>query len=102
MPAISGIDWAAEWHDVRVADERTGELLAEQRFAHDESGIEALIALLSAQRVVRVAIERPEGLLVGRCWRPGSACSRCIPTRSPPPAIASAPRRASPIASTRS
>lgn len=71
MPAISGIDWAAEWHDVRIADEHTGELLVEQRFAHDEAGIGALIELLIAQRVARVAIERPEGLLVGRLLAAG-------------------------------
>jgi transposase len=71
MSAISGIDWAAEWHDVRVADEHTGELILEQRFAHDEAGIGALVELLIAERVTRVAIERPEGLLVGRLLAAG-------------------------------
>ena len=71
MPAISGIDWAAEWHDVRVVDEHSGELLVERRFAHDEAGIGALIELLIARRVTRVAIERPEGLLVGRLLAAG-------------------------------
>ena len=70
MPAISGIDWAAEWHDVRVADEHSGELLVERRFAHDEAGA-ALVELLTCQRVLRVAIERPEGLLVGRLLAAG-------------------------------
>jgi transposase len=71
MPAISGIDWAADWHDVRVADADSGELLAERRFAHDESGIGDLINLLIAHRVARVAIERPEGVLVGRLLAAG-------------------------------
>ncbi len=71
MSAISGIDWAADWHDVRVADEHSGELLVEQRFAHDEAGIGALIELLIAHCVARVAIERPEGLLVGRLLAAG-------------------------------
>ena len=71
MPAICGIDWAAEWHDVRVADEHSGELLVERRFAHDEAGIEALIALLIGYCVARVALERPEGLLVGRLLAAG-------------------------------
>src|SRR4051794_7953667 len=71
MPAISGIDWAAEWHDVRVADADSGEPLVERRFAHDEAGIGALVELLTAQRVARVAIERPEGLLVGRLLAAG-------------------------------
>ena len=63
MPAISGIDWAAEWHDVRISD-RDGRALAERRFAHDEAGLSGLIALLLCHRVARVAIERPDGLLV--------------------------------------
>jgi transposase len=71
MSAISGIDWAAEWHDVRIADTDTGELLVERRFAHQETGIGALIELLIAKRVTRVAIERPEGLLVGRLLAAG-------------------------------
>src|SRR4051794_39770022 len=65
MAAICGLDWAAEFHDVRIADEH-GRVLVEQRFAHDQHGIDALIALLVFHQVARVAIERPEGLLVGR------------------------------------
>ena len=71
MPAICGIDWASEWHDVRVADTDTGELLIEARFAHDEAGIRALIEALREQRVERAAIERPEGVLVGRLLAAG-------------------------------
>ena len=71
MAAVCGIDWAAEHHDVRIADEHTGALLAERRFAHDEDGIGALIELLLGQRVARVAIERPDGLLVGRLLAAG-------------------------------
>jgi transposase len=66
MAAISGIDWAAEFNDVRIADEHSGAVLVERRFAHDEAGIGALIELLIEHRVARVAIERPDGLLVGR------------------------------------
>jgi len=73
MPAICGIDWADGWNDVRVADLETGELLVERRFAHDEAGICALIACLLEQRVERVAIERPDGLLVGRLVAAGIA-----------------------------
>jgi transposase len=71
MAAISGIDWAAEYHDVRIADERSGAVLAESRFAHDEAGVDALIELLIGCRVLRVAIERPDGLLVGRLLAAG-------------------------------
>jgi transposase len=71
MAAISGIDWASEHHDARVADDETGEILAERRFAHDESGVAALCALLVAHRVLCCAIERPDGLLVGRLMAAG-------------------------------
>ena len=70
MAAICGIDWASQWHDVRITDE-LGEVLAERRFAHDENGLIALIGLLVDQRVARVAIERPDGLLVGRLLAAG-------------------------------
>lgn len=65
MGAISGIDWASDWHDVHIADEH-GSLLAVGQFAHDEQGVSALIALLLHHRVQCAAIERPDGLLVGR------------------------------------
>jgi transposase len=65
MAAICGLDWATDFHDVRIADEH-GRVLVEQRFDHDEDGIGALIALLAFHRVERVAIERSDGLLVGR------------------------------------
>jgi transposase len=70
MSAICGLDWASEWHDARISDQH-GELLVEQRFVHDEAGLTALIELLLAHRVVRVAIERPDGLLVGRLLAAG-------------------------------
>jgi transposase len=63
--AICGIDWAKDWHDVHIADE-SGSVLAVERFDHDERGVSALIALLLDQRVQCCAIERPDGLLVGR------------------------------------
>ena len=66
MAAISGIDWAAEFHDVRIAATDTGALLAELRFAHSEVGISGLLELLMEHHVELVAIERPDGLLVGR------------------------------------
>jgi len=63
--AICGIDWASDWHDVHIADQQ-GIVLAAEQFAHDERGIGALIALLEAHAVQCCAIERPDGLLVGR------------------------------------
>ena len=65
MGAICGIDWASDWHDVRISDQ-DGALLAAEQFSHDEAGVSALIALLVDRRVECAAIERPDGLLVGR------------------------------------
>jgi transposase len=70
MAAVSGIDWASEWHDVDIADEHGRRLLA-ARFAHDERGVCALIAALIEHDVQRVAIERPDGLLVARLLAAG-------------------------------
>ncbi len=70
MRAISGIDWASNWHDVHIADEH-GELLAAEQFSHDELGMGALIELLLEYRVECCAIERPDGLLVGRLLAAG-------------------------------
>jgi transposase len=80
MAAISGIDWAAEWHDVHVSDEH-GCVLAQQRFCHAEAGIDALIALLAEHDVGRVAIERPDGLLVGRLLAAGITVVAIHPNR---------------------
>jgi transposase len=68
--AICGIDWASEWHDVHIADEH-GRVLAARQFSHDEHGICALIELLGAHEVELCAIERPDGLLVGRLLSAG-------------------------------
>ena len=73
MRAICGIDWASQWHDVRIADASTGEKLVQRRFAHDEAGVSALVDELIAYDVERVAIERPDGLLVGRLLAAGLA-----------------------------
>ena len=65
MSSYAGVDWAADTHDVRVADEAGEELLA-AAFAHDERGLRALCRALLRLRVELVAIERPDGLLVER------------------------------------
>lgn len=70
MGAISGIDWASEWHDVHISD-RDGGVLAVEQFAHEENGISSLIELLQAHEVECCAIERPDGLLVGRLLAAG-------------------------------
>jgi transposase len=70
MGAISRIDWASEWHDVRVC-EQDGTLLLEERFTHNEAGISELVEVLMAHQVECCAIERAEGLLVGRLLAAG-------------------------------
>jgi transposase len=73
MAAICGIDWADEWHDVHLADSAGGALICRRRFSHDEQGIASLLALLAEHAVELVAIERPDGLLVGRLLAAGIA-----------------------------
>lgn len=80
MAAISGIDWASEHHDVHVADAE-GEVLARRRFAHTEEGVSALIELLVSHRAALVAIERPDGLLVGRLLAAGLAVMAVHPNQ---------------------
>ncbi len=71
MAAICGIDWAADWHDVLIADSAGGEPLAERRVDHTEAGIARLVGLLGEHAVDCVAIERPDGVLVSRLLAAG-------------------------------
>jgi hypothetical protein len=100
MGTIAGLDWAADKHDVCIADEH-GRVLAEHVVDHDEAGISGLVDLLLEQQVERVAIERPDGLLVGRLLAAGLTVLAILPTRSRPPASAFGPRRARATASKR-
>jgi transposase len=61
----AGIDWAKDSHDVVVAD-GDGERLWAATVAHDEAGLSRLCRELVRLGVVRVAVERPDGLLVER------------------------------------
>ncbi len=65
MGNYAGVDWAADKHDVLVANE-TGEELVAATFAHDEKGLRSLCRTLVRCKVELVAIERPDGLLVER------------------------------------
>jgi transposase len=62
----AGIDWAKDEHAVCVVEEASGRKTFEGRFAHDEEGIQKLCRSLVEMGVERVAIERPEGVLVER------------------------------------
>ncbi len=72
MEKTAGIDWASAEHAVCVVD-KAGRRLSERRFAHDEQGLRALCRLLVAAGVARVALERPDGLLVERLLDAGLA-----------------------------
>jgi transposase len=63
--ACAGIDWAKDTHDVLVADS-DGERLWGETVTHDEAGISRMCRTLVTLGVARVAIERPDGLLIER------------------------------------
>jgi transposase len=65
----AGIDWASEAHEVCISDEGR----VSERFSapHDERGIAALAGKLAELDVCRVAIERPDGILVERLLAAG-------------------------------
>jgi len=71
MGACAGVDWASDKHDVLIADETTGRQLLAATFAHTEAGIARLCKALADHGTQRVAIERPDGLLVERLIETG-------------------------------
>lgn len=70
MEKFAGIDWASAKHALCVVDE-DGRRLRERLVTHDEAGIAALCRELVAVGVGRVAIERPDGILVERLLETG-------------------------------
>jgi transposase len=62
---FAGIDWASEEHALCVVD-AGGATVEAETHTHEETGVEGLIARMRALGVARVAIERPDGLLVDR------------------------------------
>lgn len=69
MAPSAGIDWAAEAHEVCISNE--GEVSERFSASHDERGIAALAKRLAGLGVARVAIERPDGILVERLLAAG-------------------------------
>lgn len=65
----AGIDWAAEAHEVCVSEE--GKVAERFSESHDERGIAELARRLTRLGVARVAIERPDGILVERLLAAG-------------------------------
>jgi transposase len=66
----AGLDWAKEEHRVCILD-ADGRFLLERGVIHDERGIASVCALLVELGVRRIAIERPNGLLVERLLEAG-------------------------------
>jgi transposase len=69
MARSAGVDWATEAHEVCVVED--GEVICREEVPHDERGIEFLYRRLGELEVRRVAIERPEGILVERLLAAG-------------------------------
>jgi len=69
MAPTAGIDWASEAHEVCVSDE--GQVAERFSVTHDERGIAELTGRLMELGVCRVAIERPDGILVERLLAAG-------------------------------
>ena len=101
MGEVCRVDWAADKHDVLVADEAGEELLA-ATFAHDEAGLSALCRELVRLEVELVAIERPDGLLVERLLDAGLRVLAMHPNQVAAARDGSGSRAASPIGLTRS
>jgi transposase len=70
VSGYAGVDWAKEEHALCIAD-RDGCPVSEGRFAHNERGLDDLCRTLVRHGVRRVAIERPDGLLVERLLEAG-------------------------------
>jgi transposase len=62
---FAGVDWASEEHAVCV-NGADGRIVEGRRYRHDERGIKVLCARLLELGVERVAVERPDGLLIER------------------------------------
>lgn len=59
----AGLDWASEAHAICIVDPH-GEIRESFTVAHDAAGLAALVRRLRRYPDLRVAIERPDGLLV--------------------------------------
>jgi transposase len=70
MERTAGIDLASEEHRLVVVDGE-GRQLEQRRINHSEAGLQALVGRLLELEVARVALERPNGLVVDRLLEAG-------------------------------
>ena len=80
MGACAGVDWASDKHDVVVRD-AVGEVVLEAAFGHTEGELQGLTATLAKLGVERVAVERPDGLMVERLHHAGLTVPAIHPNR---------------------
>ena len=96
MERCAGLDWAKDTHQVCVL-EANGEPLLQRGFAHGERDLDRMCELLVELGVKRIAIERPEGVLVERVLEAGLVV---VPIHPRPLGRASVPPAESPTPST--
>ena len=70
MQRSAGVDWAKDEHAACVVD-AAGQIVATRRISHDEAGLVGLCHALLELGVGRVALERPDGVLVERLLEAG-------------------------------
>ena len=70
MERCAGLDWAKDAHRVCIL-EGDGEPLLQRGFTHDERDLDGMCELLVESEVKRVAIERPDGVVVERLLEAG-------------------------------
>ncbi len=70
MERCAGVDWAKDAHRVCIL-EGDGEPHLQRGFTHDERDLDGMCELLVESEVKRVAIERPDGVVVERLLEAG-------------------------------
>lgn len=76
---FAGVDWGNSFHQLCLVD-GTGTVLLQRRFDHTAAGIDGLCSELTRPAgLVRIAVERSEGLLVERLLGLGVAVYRVSP-----------------------
>jgi transposase len=81
MMRTAGVDWASEAHEVCVVGGE-GEVIYRAEVSHSEEGIASLCLKLEELGVARVAIERPDGVLVERLLDAGLVVLPIHPSQS--------------------
>jgi transposase len=81
MERFAGVDWAKDEHALCIVDD-AGCGVLERRFAHDEQDVDKLCRFVLDSGVERVAIERPDRVLVGRLLEVGLVVLAIYPNQA--------------------